>query len=95
MADHETRACRQPWETINISADGRVYPCCVIAAELEVGDIAHESLIDILNGPRIIAFRERLIQGDIIGLPCVGCPNAPMKTVEEFRADLAARFFPT
>jgi radical SAM protein with 4Fe4S-binding SPASM domain len=83
----ETRHCLQPWESLNIAADSKVYPCCVVAEELLVGDLTHSSLEEIITGPAMVLLKTKLLKGDIADLPCQGCTNGPMGTTQAF-ADL-------
>ena len=87
-----TRACWQPWESLNVAADGKVYPCCVVAPALEVGDLTSQPLHEIVVGEAMIQFKHKLLAGDIDALSCAKCPNAPMQTVSEFKHALIARY---
>ena len=86
-----TRMCYQPWTSVNVLADGQVYACCVINTDMAIGDLMTESLPAIIQGDRVTAIKTRLLTGDIAGIACEGCPNAPMGETAEFEQKLAAR----
>ncbi len=82
-----TRICLQPWNTINVGADGVVYPCCVATDDLAIGDLATSSVEEMITGPRMGAIRERLLTGNLVGA-CEGCQNAPFGSVDEIHLAL-------
>jgi len=82
-----TRICLQPWNTINVGADGVVYPCCVATDDLAIGDLATTSVEEMITGPRMQAVRERLLTGKLAGA-CVDCQNAPIGSVDEIHLAL-------
>jgi radical SAM protein with 4Fe4S-binding SPASM domain len=86
-----TRTCYQPWTSVNVLADGQVYACCVVHTDMAIGDLMTESLRTIIGGERVVALKRRLLQGDIAGIMCQDCPNAPMGETAEFEQQLAAR----
>ena len=90
----ETRACWQPWESLNVAADGVVYPCCVVNVALEIGSLKSSSLEQIIAGPKALDFKRKILSGNIEELPCAECCNAPMMPVDEFRQQIRDRFFP-
>jgi len=77
----------QPWNTINVGADGVVYPCCVATDDLAIGHLATSSLDEMITGPRMGAIRERLVTGNLVGA-CGDCQNAPLGSVDEMRLAL-------
>jgi radical SAM protein with 4Fe4S-binding SPASM domain len=87
-----TRACWQPWESLNIAADAKVYPCCVVNSDLVIGDLSERPLDEIIQGAAILSIKRRLLNGDIAHLPCCECPNAPLVTPEEFKREIHDRF---
>jgi radical SAM protein with 4Fe4S-binding SPASM domain len=86
-----TRMCYQPWTSVNVLADGQVYACCVVNADMAIGDLNAESLSEIIQGEKAHALKQRLLRGDIEDIACHGCPNAPMGEPAEFERTLAAR----
>ena len=86
-----TRMCYQPWTSVNVLADGQVYACCVINADMAIGDLMTESLPTIIGGEKVVALKRRLLQGDIADIACQNCPNAPMGETAEFEQKLAER----
>lgn len=61
-------ACFEPWSGINISANGRAYPCL----SYHLGSIRDATVIQIWNSPRYRAFRNRL-RGLKLFPACEGC----------------------
>ncbi len=80
-----TRICLQPWNTINVGADGVAYPCCVADEKLVIGDLVTSSLEEIIAGRQMGAIRAHLLAGAIGDLPCVGCQNAPLGSPAEMQ----------
>lgn len=92
MTETVTRACWQPWDSLNIGADGQVYPCCVIHNTLAVGDLNMETIDAIVSGDRMLTLKRRILAGELSGLPCQECCNAPMKSLSIFKGEIADRF---
>jgi radical SAM protein with 4Fe4S-binding SPASM domain len=82
-----TRLCLQPWNTINVGADGKVYPCCVTTDELVIGYLSEMSIEEILAGQRMHTIRNQLLMGTLKD-PCAGCHNAELTTVDAFHSSL-------
>ncbi len=81
-------ACRQPWEEPFVSADGKVFACCVgIFANAPVGDLRLGSLREIVNGEKYRAVRSSILEGAPI-LPCAECLLASPATFAEFKAEI-------
>lgn len=87
-----TRGCWQPWESVNIAADGKVYPCCVVHESLEIGDLSSNTLHEIIHGDPALRIKRKLLLGEISDLPCLDCPNGPILAAEDFARDLAERY---
>lgn len=85
-----TRQCLQPWESMNITAEGTVYACCVVNADMVIGNLAHNSLPEIISGDTATALKRKLLTGDIAALPCAECTNAPIGGTKEFHGKVAA-----
>ncbi len=91
----KTRQCLQPWESMNITAEGTVYACCVVNADMVIGNLTTSSLPDIISGEPATTLKTKLLTGDIAELPCSECTNAPIGGTENFQqkvADLLQRF---
>lgn len=86
-----TRMCYQPWTSVNVLADGQVYACCVVNEDMAIGDLKTEPLPAIIEGEKATTLKRRLLEGEIAGIMCHGCPNAPMGETAEFEQKLAAR----
>lgn len=89
----ETRACWQPWDSLNVAADGKVYPCCVINVDLEIGNLNTAPLESIVSSDKAVMLKRKILAGDIVDLPCHECCNAPMVPTEEFKQAIRDRFF--
>lgn len=83
-----TSACVQPWQTPFVRADGNVYPCCIMNDDaVPVGNLADESLEQVVNGSRYRAIRQSIVEGRP-ATPCEGCSLALAKSFEELAAQL-------
>lgn len=82
-----TRLCLQPWNTINVGADGNVYPCCVCVDDMLIGNLSESSLEEIIVGPKMVEIRNRLVSGELTGA-CTDCPNAGPTSVKAFHRAL-------
>ena len=89
MTEHLTRHCYQPWESLNVAADGTIYPCCVIHDNLVIGSLSTQSLQEIVQGSAIVTLKTKILNGDISDLPCAGCTNGPLGLTEEFARRIA------
>ncbi len=76
-----TRFCLQPWERINVGADGSIYLCCQTIEE-PVGNILREGIHEATTGEAARSFREALLEGRLPDA-CVTCSNAPPSGVDE------------
>ncbi|MBN1401802.1 MAG: radical SAM protein [Anaerolineae bacterium] len=78
VAEMPWRACRRPWTTAYITANGNALPCCIAPfaasdyAGLIMGKVWDTSFADIWNGERYRAWRERLLSSDPPEA-CSGC----------------------
>jgi radical SAM protein with 4Fe4S-binding SPASM domain len=90
MAD--TRQCFQPFETLNIATDGKVYPCCIVDERLVIGNLTSQTLEEIVAGAAAVEMRRRLLSGDIADLPCAVCTNAPLGSIAEFAEKIQKLF---
>jgi radical SAM protein with 4Fe4S-binding SPASM domain len=77
---------------VNVLADGKVYACCVVNKQMEIGDLNTHSLPEIINSQAAVTLKERLLSGDIADLVCIDCCNAPMGSTEDLEASLHALF---
>lgn len=95
MTEHMTRHCYQPWESLNVAADGTVYPCCVVHDTLIIGSLSSQSLQDIVQGSAIVTLKSKILNGDISDLPCAGCTNGPLGPKKEFARRIAELYLVT
>jgi molybdenum cofactor biosynthesis enzyme MoaA len=82
-----TSACRQPWSSPLVSADGQVWPCCVSGNTGSVGDLATTTMRDILDSEAIRAVRASILDGKPT-LPCENCSFARAVDLKEFSLDI-------
>lgn len=75
--------CLEPWNTVIVTATGNVNGCC--GSSEPSGNVNEAPLLDIYNGEKARAFRQRLLDGGP-DLPCKVCPVATSATPEQFRA---------
>jgi MoaA/NifB/PqqE/SkfB family radical SAM enzyme len=72
--------CSFLWYALNVGFDGTVVPCCLdFARKYPVGDLKTQSLMEVWNGPLLVALRERMIRGEAEEVElCKGC-DVPYK----------------
>src|SRR5262249_24076605 len=85
-AASETSACRMPWNTAMVMADGRVIACSG-GDRLEVGHLATASLAEVVDGEGYRAGRNSILAGQPI-VNCRGCAFAQPRSYEEFIRDI-------
>ncbi|NVN89010.1 MAG: SPASM domain-containing protein [Desulfuromonadales bacterium] len=57
------QVCPQPFFTMQVNPDGKVVPCYQIAYPGIMGDVNHQTLQEIWNGPAYTEFRRALLNG--------------------------------
>jgi MoaA/NifB/PqqE/SkfB family radical SAM enzyme len=83
-------ACRQPWTSPMVMANGDVLPCCETGrGGPVVGNLTKASLEEILDGAAHRAVRASILDGRPI-LPCHRCGFASLMGFQEFRRDIEA-----
>jgi len=83
-------ACRQPWTSPMVMANGDVLPCCETGrGGPVVGNLTQASLPDILDGEAHRAVRASILDGRPI-LPCRVCDMADRISFPEFRRAIEA-----
>lgn len=75
-----------PWETLNIYSDGAVPACGCRPPQQALGNLRHQSLADIWNGPSFQDFRARYLLGE--DESCRRCPWKKIFLPAQFDADL-------
>jgi MoaA/NifB/PqqE/SkfB family radical SAM enzyme len=72
--------CSFLWYALNVGFDGTVVPCCLdFARQYPVGDLKTQDLMEVWNGPLLVALRERMVRGEAEEVPlCKGC-DVPYK----------------
>jgi len=91
------KVCPQPFYSLNICANGDVYPCCqfdTYSKELCVGNINENSIIDIWNGNKLKNLRLLLLKNMS---PCAYCTIPkyqyhPQKDIDKFTEDLILKY---
>lgn len=77
--------CDLPWTMMEIHPDGGVVPCTNWHTHELMGNIRHERLPDIWNGPRYQKLRRELLTGEL-GPNCSVCPAMGCGSVDEASA---------
>ncbi len=81
--------CSYPWRSVVVLWDGRVVPCCRDAdAALVLGDLSHQSLEEIWNGPAAERLRRHHRERDFDDHPL--CRDCPWRR-DRFAAAIAGR----
>lgn len=83
FSDNELVACTFPWHAQVILWDGRVGPCPHdFMAEIILGDVKEQSLVEIFNSPETIELRRRHLELDIRDYsPCNTCDSPRRKKI--------------
>jgi radical SAM protein with 4Fe4S-binding SPASM domain len=69
-------SCRLPWETLSITWDGSVVPCCYdYDRKVVLGNIGQQTLAEIWNGERMRALREEFRSNAVNNPLCRQCPK--------------------
>lgn len=69
-------ACRLPWETLSITWDGAVVPCCYdYNRKVVLGNIAQQTLTEIWNGEPMQALRAEFRANKVENPLCRQCPK--------------------
>ena len=78
LASPRPHPCKFMWESMLITWDGRVVPCCYdYDAKMVLGDLKTQALAEIWNGPAYVALREAELQGRNNCELCANCSQAP------------------
>lgn len=76
--NHPWKACRRPWTTAYITANGNALPCCISPfattdyESLKLGNVFEQPFVEIWNDERYQQWRERLLS-DHPHPACAGC----------------------
>jgi len=76
LAAHDPRrACRRPWLTAVIDAQGRYYPCCASTVPSPAGSLAADEECAVINEQNVVAMRMGLLdEGAPLSPQCATCP---------------------
>ncbi|TAK35120.1 MAG: radical SAM protein [Chloroflexota bacterium] len=66
--------CQEPWETVFITADGSVEPCCILYSGEPMGNIHEQSFDEIWNNEKYQRLRAMLYAGKMPEA-CKDCPT--------------------
>ena len=71
----EKTFCAAPWMHLHVINDGRAFPCCVteINDNNVVGNVKDDSLLDILNSPKMNAMRKGMLESKNLPKSCERC----------------------
>jgi radical SAM protein with 4Fe4S-binding SPASM domain len=64
--------CLLPWTTLNVQADGKVFPCCAARNERPVGNARESSLLEIWRSAGLRRLRRDMLEGTPPP-ECAGC----------------------
>ena len=79
-------ACRQPWVTPMVRADGKVLPCCGHRFKA-VGDLNTATMHEIVDGDAYRAIRASILEGQPM-VQCQGCSLVRPVSFQEFVRDI-------
>jgi len=66
LTGHRNNPCYLLWRgPLYVRYDGLAYPCCYMYDEPPVGDLKHQSLMDVWNSERMVKLREAHLRGDL------------------------------
>lgn len=92
VLDYSVR-CKQPWQRLTISWEGKVFPCCAnikrnsplgrIPLEMSVKDIRNYLKEIWLRSPVLNNIRKAIITGDVKNVLCSECPSIISKLEEK------------
>lgn len=69
-------SCRLPWETMSITWDGSVVPCCYdYDRKMVLGNLMHQTLTEIWNGGPMRALRDEFRSNAVQNPLCRQCPK--------------------
>lgn len=67
-------SCNRPWETLTVTWDGDIVPCCYDYDKKEpLGNVGNQSLLEIWNGERMRDLRAQFVSGQIRTPLCGSC----------------------
>ena len=71
----EKTFCSAPWMHLHVINDGRAFPCCMteISDDHVVGNVKDNSLLDILNSPKMNAMRKGMLESKSLPKSCERC----------------------
>lgn len=81
---YPTPACSVPWETLSVTWDGEVVPCCFdYDKKYPLGNLKDQSLKEIWNGEKMRALRREFMNNDVRNELCRRCtvlypPDTPV-----------------
>lgn len=71
---HKMPSCNVPWETMSVTWDGIVVPCCYdYDKKYPLGDLKKETLADVWNGERMLKLRQEFIDNKVDNPLCRRC----------------------
>jgi radical SAM protein with 4Fe4S-binding SPASM domain len=78
LREQRPHPCKFLWESVVISWDGKVVPCCYdYDAKMVMGDLATQTLDEIWNGDAYVSLRKAEIEGRNSSALCANCSQAP------------------
>ncbi len=72
----KTRLCTQPWDSITLSPEGEIYPCCIFNRSLGKA-VDRQEIHAVIDNADYRSLRAQLLTGDITEACCRNCPITP------------------
>lgn len=83
LASPRPHPCKFMWESVMVTWDGKVSPCCYdFDAKMVMGDLKTQTMDEIWNGPAYVALRRAELEGRNNCELCANCSQAPGGAVE-------------
>lgn len=78
LSSPRAHPCKFMWESLLVTWDGRVVPCCYdFDAKLVLGDLKTQTMDEIWNGPAYVELRKAELEGRNRSELCRNCSQAP------------------
>jgi radical SAM protein with 4Fe4S-binding SPASM domain len=74
------RSCAKPYFSAYITAEGKVRPCCSFGpTPFDMGNLLEQDILEILNSPKMVSFRNKLRRGEAPHWICARCVPESLK----------------
>ena len=75
MAVKDAEVCPRPFFVMNIHSDGETDMCCTSNAGMSLGNVFHESIVDVWSGKKANAFRRMQLMDRTRNKYCAACES--------------------